>query len=103
MSSSVAILFAISGEYEDYRARTCEVYASVDAAKREAERRNALVVPAREKLRAAWDLPAEQYDLSEKRAKRILAKLRRETTDSEIESHDVGDLHYSVNEARLVK
>lgn len=103
MSDLVGVLFANSGEYEEYRARSCEVYESVEAAKAEAERRNALVLPAREKLREAWELPDDQFELTGKREKRIVNKLRRETGDPEIESHEIGDLNYSVTEARLVR
>ena len=100
--ATVEVLFAESGSYDDYRARLCEVYESVETAKAEAERRNALIPPAREQLRAAWDLPSEKFDLTQKREKRILSKLRRKTSDPDIESHDVGDLTYTVTEARLV-
>lgn len=45
----------------------------------------------------------EDYDLTEKKQNRILKKLRREAIDPEIESHDIGDLHYSAQEARFVR
>lgn len=107
MSDHVGVLFATSGQYEEYRARSCEVYASVDAGKAEADRRNALAVAAREKIEELRDLETSDEDgdweRADKKRKRILSKLCRDTNDSEIESHDINDLKYIVTEARLVR
>lgn len=102
-ASRVGVLFAENGQYEEYRARIIEVYESIEAAKTEADRRNALIPTAREAIRAAWDLPDDQFALTGKREKRILNKLRRETGDAEIENYEIGDLTYTVTEARLVR
>lgn len=106
-TQKVGMLFAESGEYEDYRARPLEVYESVDAGNAEADRRNALVATAREKMKDVEELERSDEDgsweLAEKRRKRITNKLRRETTDPGIESHDIYDLTYIVTEARLVR
>lgn len=104
--NTVGILFATSGQYEEYQARTCEVYASVEAGKVEADRRNTLANSAREKIDALRDLENSDkdgdYARAEKKRKRILNKLRKEADDPEIESHDIGDLDYIVKEARMI-
>lgn len=98
----VGLLFAATGEYEEYRARPCEVYATMEAAKAEANRRNALVKVAREKAKDfSWE--DDNYDKSERKQVRLMNKLRRETGDKDTDNWDLHDLNYFAQEARFIK
>jgi hypothetical protein len=98
----VGMLFANSGEYEDYRARPCEVYESVEMAQAEADRRNALVGAARDLMPDWGSVPDEKWEAAERKQKRILGQLRRKASDPDIEPADVHDLTYTVTEARMI-
>jgi hypothetical protein len=104
MSERVGLLFANSGQYDDFRARSVRGLRICGCG----EGRGRLNLGSRNDYErvpslALWDEPDEEFESTDRKMNRIIAKLRRQASDPDIESSDIGDLHYTVDEMRLVR
>lgn len=102
--SDVAILYAESGEYEDFRQRNCLVFLSPAAAEKEAERRNAILAEARKKWNGTWygeDMDEALWEKRDNAQAKILKKLQR--MDEFISGSDISDLTYKVEVIGLIQ
>lgn len=90
MRKLISVVMATSGQYEDWRQRLVAVYLHPDLARKEVERRNAIIETARHKYRAAIDGDSERAQ------DKVLRRLRRDLDDKEVEHSDIHDLHYEI-------